>query len=131
MDFFNVEKYPPSLLYVCATLGVVLFLTPWLDRLPARVSEFFRTFGAVPMMAYLVHLYIMHLVAIAAHLIGGKGLGGQFGNMAGDPVAMAGTGMPLWVTYVCWVIVVALLYPVCRWWGGVKRRRKDWWLSYL
>jgi uncharacterized membrane protein len=131
MDFFNVEKYPPSLLYVCATLGFVLFLTPWLDRLPVRVAEFFRTFGAVPMMAYLAHLYIMHLVAIAAHLIAGKGLAGQFGNTAGDPTVMAGTGLPLWVTYLCWVIVVALLYPVCRWWGGVKRRRKDWWLSYL
>ena len=27
------------------------------------------------------------------------------------------------------VLVVLLLYPACKWFAGVKARRKDWWLS--
>jgi len=40
-------------------------------------------------------------------------------------------GFDLWVVYVCWIVGVLLLYPVCRWYAGVKARRRDWWLSYL
>jgi len=28
-------------------------------------------------------------------------------------------------------LVMAALYPLCKWFAGVKVRRKDWWLSYL
>ena len=28
-------------------------------------------------------------------------------------------------------ITIAILYFPCRWFAAVKRRRKDWWLSYL
>jgi uncharacterized membrane protein len=134
MDFLNLAKYPPSLLYVCATLGIILTVTPLLERLPAGVSAFFRTFGSVPLMAYLAHLYIMHTVAIIAHLVAGKSLTGQFNYnfyAVMKPEAMVGTDLPLWVTYVCWLITIALLYPVCHYWSALKNRRKDWWLSYL
>ena len=40
-----------------------------------------------------------------------------------------GFGLP--VVYLAWVLVVATLYPACRWFAAVKRRRSDWWLSYL
>jgi len=30
-----------------------------------------------------------------------------------------------------WAAVVLSLYPLCRWFAGVKARRRDWWLSYL
>jgi hypothetical protein len=48
-----------------------------------------------------------------------------------EPAAFHGAGFPIWATYVGWTVTVALVYPVCRWWVGVKRRRNDWWLSYL
>jgi hypothetical protein len=38
-------------------------------------------------------------------------------------------GLP-WV-YAVWALVVALLFPLCRWMAGVKARRRDWWLSYV
>jgi hypothetical protein len=37
----------------------------------------------------------------------------------------------LWVMYLFWLIGLLLLYPFCRWFAAVKRRRRDWWLSYL
>jgi hypothetical protein len=30
-----------------------------------------------------------------------------------------------------WWIVVLMLYPACRWFAGIKLRRRDWWLSYV
>jgi len=40
-------------------------------------------------------------------------------------------GYELWVTYAAWATTVVLLYPACRWYAGLKRRRSDWWLAYL
>jgi hypothetical protein len=134
MDLFNVRKYPPSLLYVCVTLAPMLLLVPVFDRLRGPAIGVLRTFGAVPLMAYVAHLYVMHLLAIVAHAAAGQNIDGMF-NTIHDifvaPGVFAGTGFPLAVVYVAWVAVLALIYPVCRWWGEVKRRRRDWWLSYL
>jgi hypothetical protein len=44
---------------------------------------------------------------------------------------LKGLGFPLWVNYVAWLVVIGLVYPVYRWWRGIKQRRHDWWLSYL
>ena len=37
----------------------------------------------------------------------------------------------LWLVWGVWLAVVLLLYPACKWYAALKRRRKDWWLSYL
>jgi len=134
MAIFNVEKYPPSLLYVCATLGPMLLLVPLFERLRGPAPVVLRTYGSVPLMAYVSHLYVMHLLAIAARVATGQKLDGMFNTVHVfflTPNALAGTGFPLAVTYVAWVVVLAIIYPLCRWWSDVKRRRRDWWLSYL
>ena len=134
MAFFNVTKYPPSLLYVCITLAPMLLLVPLFDRMRGPVTSLLRTYGTVPLMAYVSHLYVMHLLAIAAHAAAGQNLDGMFNTIHDfflEPSVFAGTGFALPVTYVAWVVVLMLIYPLCRWWGEVKRRRRDWWLSYL
>ena len=40
-------------------------------------------------------------------------------------------GYPLWVVYLVWIFIVVAIYPLCRWFAGVKARRREWWLSYL
>ena len=93
-----------------------------------------QTFGAVPLIAYVAHLYVMHLLAIAAHAAAGHNLDGMFDTIRDfftRPDALADTGFPLPVVYAAWLAVLALVYPICRWWGDVKRRRREWWLSYL
>lgn len=134
MDFLNVQKYPPSLLFVCATLGPVLLVFPLLARLPKPVAGFFRTFGAAPLMAYIAHLYAVHAAGFIARLARGQDTGGMWNalhNFIFAPAAMGGTGVDLWIVYIAWIAVVLAIYPLCVWWGGVKRRRSDWWLSYL
>jgi len=134
MAFLNATKYPPSLLYVCVTLAPMLLLVPVFDRMRGPVPRVLRTFGAVPLMAYVAHLYVMHLLAIAVHAAAGHDLDGMFNTIHDffiTPAVFDGTGLPLAVTYVAWIAVLALIYPLCRWWGEVKRRRREWWLSYL
>ena len=134
MAFLNVTKYPPSLLYVCVTLAPMLLLVPLFDRMRGPLARVLRTFGAVPLMAYVGHLYVMHLLAIAVHGAAGHNLDGMFDTIRDfftRPGVLAGTGFPLAVTYVAWIAVLAFIYPLCRWWGEVKRRRREWWLSYL
>jgi uncharacterized membrane protein len=134
MSFLDVQKYPPSLLYVCVTLGPMLLLIPLFDRMRGHVTGFFRVFGAVPLFAYVLHLYVLHALAIAAHVAVGQSIDGMF-NTVHDlfltPEVFAGTGLSIVTTYIAWVVVIAVIYFPCRWWGDVKRRRHDWWLSYL
>lgn len=42
-----------------------------------------------------------------------------------------GWGFTLPVVYAVWALIVVSLYQLCRWFADVKRRRSDWWLSYL
>lgn len=93
-----------------------------------------RTYGAVPLMAYVAHVYVVHLFGVLGRLAFGQdpsGMSNAIHNFVFAREAMSGTGLPLWAIYVAWVIVLAVIYPLCRWWAGVKQRRRDWWLSYL
>jgi hypothetical protein len=44
---------------------------------------------------------------------------------------LAGYGLDLFGVYVVWLVILIVLYPLCRWFAALKRRRRDWWLSYL
>lgn len=130
----NVSKNPPSLDFVLATLGVVLTLFPLLARVRGPVAGVFQTFGSVPLMAYVPHIYVMHLYATLARIAAGASLAPMTDTMRAfffQPERFAGFSLPIWGTYLVWLAVVATIYPLCRWWQGVKRRRRDWWLSYL
>jgi hypothetical protein len=40
-----------------------------------------------------------------------------------------GFGLP--GIYAVWVVVLLLLYPLCRWFARLKERRGEWWWRYL
>lgn len=134
MSFLDVHKYPPSLMYVLVTLGIALVLTPALARLSGPVATFLLTFGSVPFFFYVLHLYLVHALAIAANAALGHEVTELFNflmNMIRNPEAHVERGFSLPGVYLAWIIVLALLYPICRWWAGLKRMRHRWWLSYL
>jgi uncharacterized membrane protein len=150
MAFMDVEKYPPSLMYVLATLGVGFALLRVLDsfqpaqplehgggglaRFRAAVGGVLLTFGAVPFFFYVLHIYLVHALAIAANAATGRDASGLFNyllNTFTAPEKVAHLGFPLAGAYLAWMVALALLYPACRWWARVKRTRRDWWLSYL
>jgi len=134
LSFINTTKYPPSLLYLLMTLGpALLVLRAVDDRLP-RVLRPALVFGKVPMFYYVLHIVLIHLAAVAACLARYGSVHWMFESPSLDryPITQPpGWPAPLPVVWLVWVSVVVLLYPVCRWFAGVKRRRTDWWLSYL
>jgi hypothetical protein len=54
---------------------------------------------------------------------------GWLTGAGGRPPSDYGLALP--TIYGMTALVVALLYPVCRWFAALKARRHDWWLSYL
>jgi len=129
--YLDVEKYPPSLQFLLMTIGPSLLLLAWLDRdtVPRALSALW-TFGRVPMFFYVLHLYVIHTLAIIVSALRGQPLhwllhGGIFGETP------PGYGYDLPFVYAIWMTVVLLLYLPCRWFAELKRKRRDWWLSYL
>jgi len=130
LSVLNVSKYPPSLLYALVTLGPALLLLPAMERFGGFAGEVLATFGRVPLFFYLLHLYAAHAAAVALFLTEGFDFAQLrgFGAQAAPP---EGLGLSLPATYAAWILIMAALYPACRWFANVKRRRHDWWLSYL
>ena len=129
--FFDVEKYPPSLQFLLMTIGPSLLLLAALDRerVP-RGAAALLTFGRVPMFFYVLHLYLIHSLAIVIAASTGQPVRWLFhGAIFGD--TPDSYGYSLGMVYLMWVFTLLLLYFPCRWFAGLKQRRKDWWLSYL
>jgi uncharacterized membrane protein len=130
MSFVNASKYPPSLDYALMTLGPALLLLAAFQDAGGRAGRILTTYGRTPLFFYVLHVFLIHLTAM--------GLGAAMGYAPAifvgwlpDPSRLAPWGFPLPVAYLVWLAVLAALYPPCRWWSGVKQRRRDWWLSYL
>jgi uncharacterized membrane protein len=131
LSVIDTSKYPPSLLFVLMTLGPAMLVLAWLETVPrGPVGRALVTFGRVPMFFYLLQWFTAHGIALLLSLAAGKPVAHLFG-MPGATPPQPGAGFGLGVTYLCWAAGVALLYPLCRWFAEVKRRRSDWWLSYL
>jgi uncharacterized membrane protein len=129
--FLDVEKYPPSLQFLLMTIGPSFLLLSWLDRerVPRGLTALW-IFGRVPMFFYVLHLYLIHCLAIAVAALRGQSVGWLFhGAIFGETPAGYGYNLPF--VYLVWITVVVLLYFPCRWFAEVKKRRREWWLSYL
>ena len=130
LSFLKTEKYPPSLLFLLMTLGPAIALLPLFERARGALARFFITFGRVPLFFYLLHVPLIHLIALISDfaLYRRPVFDIAFATQSPPP---AGYGYPLAVVYLIWIGVVLALYPLCRWFAGVKRRRRAAWLSYL
>ena len=133
MSFLNISKYPPSLLYLLITLGVMFLFLANTERLKGAVVNFFSVFGRVPFFYYIVHIYLIHIFAMLAAEF--SGFGWRFMILEDWIVEMPrlkGYGFNLCVVYGIWILVIALLYPACQWYDTYKFNHKEkWWLSYL
>lgn len=133
MSFLNPNKYPPSFLYLLMTLGGAFLFLANSEKFKGKVVDVFSTFGRAPFFYYILHLYLIHILAmIFAEL---SGFGWQkmiLSTWIGLETNLKGYGFDLWVVYVVWIAVVIMLYPLCKKFDKYKRAHKEiWWLSYL
>ena len=134
VSFLNTNKYPPSLLFLLMTLGPALL---FLWAVDGGTPQFLRpalVLGKVPMFYYLLHFPLIHLLAVAVCYARYEQTRWMFESPTIDKFPFTqppGWGYSLPVIYLIWASVVIALYPLCRWFAGLKQRRRDAWLSYL
>jgi uncharacterized membrane protein len=134
LSFLNTRKYPPSLLYLLMTLGPALLLLWAVDSRTPRFLRPALTIGKVPMFYYLLHIPLIHLIAVAACYARYGQIHWMFESpdLANFPITKPpGWGYSLPIIYLVWILVVLVLYPLCRWYAGLRQRRHDAWLSYF
>jgi uncharacterized membrane protein len=132
LSFLNVTKYPPSLLFLAMTIGPGLVALARLER--SQPSGAFAraliTFGRVPLFFYVLQWVYAKTAAFTLAKIAGRETA-LFTQYPPEWHWTPRVGFSLYVTYAVWISGVVILYFPCRWFAGVKARRRDWWLSYL
>lgn len=135
LSFINCEKYPPSLLFLLMTLGPSIIVMALFDRDLGALTRPIVIFGRVPLFYYLLHFQLIHLITLALSYAKYGQAPWLFTNPPWSPGLMTafpkGYGYGLGVVYLAWIATVIILYPACRWFAGVKRRRQEAWLSYF
>jgi len=133
-SFINVNKYPPSLMYMCVTIGPALLVLAWIENIQNRFTNIMRTYGRVAFFYYILHIYLIHLLSAIAFLSRGHSFSDatNTGNIFPFYFVAPGEGYSLGIVYAVWLAVVISLYPLCRWYDRYKTAHKEkWWLSYL
>jgi uncharacterized membrane protein len=136
IGFLNVEKYPPSLQYLLLTLGVCALLLAAFQRydgartLPA-LGSIVRVFGLVPLFFYVLHLFVLHTMALGIAQISGQpgewlGWDGTFPT---ESPAAYGYALP--GVYLATIAALAILYFPCLGFARFKARTRSEWLRFL
>ncbi len=129
--FLNQQKYPASPLFLLMTLGPTIALLPVAERTRGWLADVLGTFGRVPMFYYLLHIPLIHATALLVWLIrDGNANDSRFATAPFVSIP-AGERWSLPLLYLVFAINVAMLYVACRWFAGVKARRRGGWLRYL
>lgn len=133
LSFLRCTKYPPSLDFLLMTLGPSLLLLAWFYRKSPSPSNPLVVIGRVPLFYFLGHMLLAHLLTFPFALF-------HYGRAAflfNPPPAAGGPpdgyppsyGYSLFTVYFAWAIVVAVMYPLCAWFGKVKSRSQSPWIS--
>ncbi|MFC1669739.1 DUF1624 domain-containing protein [Spirochaetota bacterium] len=124
-SFFNCMKYPPSLLFLMMTLGPMLIFLGLFEKAIPRGLSFFATYGRVPMFFYLLHLPVIHLLAVGFFYI-------RYGEVFTDRFMYpAKFGFSLPVVYLLSFILLLIFFPLCRWYASLKKKSNSPFLRYI
>lgn len=113
-EWLHISKYPPSLTYLMLETGLMSLVIYWLMQLELKIEFSAQNplliFGQASMFFYLVHRLAFE---IPATYLGLRGCG------------------TIVTTYWVSLIALVLLYPLCKWYIGVKRAHPDSILKYF
>jgi len=134
LSFMNVQKYPPSLLFMCATIGPMLIFLSRIKNTKGKLATLFIVYGRVPLFYYTLHFCLLTLIRILLFVSRGHTLAEGAAGVPGLPFKfiIPGEGYSLWVAYAIWIAVVVALYPLCSRYNRYKTAHPEKkWLSYL
>lgn len=133
LSFLWTSKYPASLLFLLMTLGPVIALLPWLERVGGKMTAWLTTFGREPLFFYLLHIPFIHAVTILISLVRTPGSTGWLfeNHPLRVPPAPEGYTYSLPLLYAVWFAVVIALHFPTRWFAQWPARRTSRWLKYF
>ena len=131
LSFLNTTKYPPSLMYLCMTIGPGIVALGILENVRAGWTNVVTVYGRVPLFYYVLHFYLIHLLCVVFFFATGHNI-----SQASDPNSPflfrpPGFGYNLPVVYLVWFCVVMVLYRPCKRYSEYKLTHRKWWLSYV
>lgn len=131
LSFLNTSKYPPSLLFLCMTLGPALIILALVEKARSNFSRLLIVYGNVPFFYYVLHFLVLRVVNVIFFFAAGYTTS-QI-KVPGSPFLFspATFGYPLWVVYLLWFCLIVAMYWPCKWYGKYKQTHNNWWLSYL
>ena len=131
LSFINLNKYPPSLLYLAVTIGCGLLFLALIEKVQNRFTAIMNVFGRVPMFYYILHFYFIHILVVIVFYL--QGYTSKDIIPAHTPFLFRPEtfGFSLWGVYAIWIILVAGLYPLCKKYNAYKSTHRRWWLNYL
>ena len=131
LSFFNVSKYPPSLMYDCMTLSVALLVLAFTENIKNKFTDILTIYGSVPFFYYVLHFYLIRIFTVFSFFAQGYKTSQIVTPGAFSLFTPSGGGYNLGVVYLVWLTVITILYIPCRWFSKYKKSHKQWWLSYL
>ncbi len=131
LSFLNVNKYPPSLLFLSMVIGSGMLFLAFIEKIQNRFTDVMNIYGKVPMLYYVLHFYLIHLLVIMVFFWQGFGIEDIVPPHNPFFFKPDGFGFGLWGVYAVWAVVVIALFPLCKKYSIYKSTHKQWWLSYL
>jgi uncharacterized membrane protein len=132
LSFLNVVKYPPSLLYLCITLGPSIIALALLEKAKGAWQNFVMVFGKVPMFYYLCHIFLIHFIEVVFFYATGHHNNEIIDQNVPFLFRPLHYGFNLLVVYSIWISVIIILYPFCKKYSEYKANNpQKKWLSYL
>jgi len=134
ISFFNLQKYPPSLLYLLVTLGIAFILLAVMEGKTLSKWKPVTVFGKVALFYYVLHLFLIHVLAALAAVLAGlpwQSMVFPSSIANGTPWLKDSYGFSLLEVYLVWISIILILYPACLFWNSFKMWHKQkWWVSY-
>jgi len=114
LSFINSSKYPPSLFFMCMTIGPALLLMAWWDEIQNGFTKIVSVYGRVPFFYFLTHLFVIHLFSAVTYFIRGHSFSEGVNPTAFIKFIQPGEGVQLRYVYLVWLAIVIALCPLCK-----------------
>ncbi len=131
LSFINTTKYPPSLEYLCMTLGPAIIGLALIENVRNKFTSLLSTYGRAPFFYYILHIYLIHILCVAAFFITNHSVNEIVDANSPFLFRPANFGFSLPFVYLVWLFTVIVLYPLCRRYNNYKATHDNWWLSYV
>lgn len=133
LSFLNLNKYPPSVLFLCMTIGPGILFLALMENIQNRFTAVMNIYGRVPMFYYILHFFIIHTLVVIVFFLNGHTVSEIVPEGLPFYFRPNSFGFPLWGVYLVWISIVAVLYPLCKKYDRYKTAhiKEKWWLSYL